>query len=796
MRKLVAAILLLLCAPAFAQSPCDGKITDKLLHNMNPTAVTKPAAGESYIDPVFGTLITRISNALPSEGENAVIKSLYATIQGWNSDESLILAWHRGASTRRYELYEGDKPYSWIKTVDLVETVGGSTQYPADIEQVWWSNSEPLVLYYPSTLNGDKIIKHTINLSGADSAVVHHDFASLGCAQWTFSMGGDPYQSSDAANQVVGLKCHDNSSGKDWRISYSITNDTVLGTALLDTDGTAPWALPDGTGMFFQCTNGCAYCDSPTGCTTYPIVTENDFDTTLGLTYLYRNYREHQALASTPGGYNTFNRVQFDQAPYGSLVSFRLDTGAYKTVIGMDTGWPYPWGSTHVSSGASGGSGWVALGSVGDGTGQGLLNNELVLANVYTDEVCRIAHIRTTGRDGPWGYWGEAHSQISRDGYRVLFSSDWLSSSTVDMYVADLRPQDTTVITTAVPNGVTTEAYSKTLQALGGLGAPYTWSKTVGTWPDGITMSSGGVISGTPTTVETQVVTVQACDADSPPECDTQQLTLKIQERPSISTTSPLPAATVGTTYGTDLIATGGVGPRTWSLVGGTMCAGLTLNSDGSIDGTPITLQTCNFTARVTDSHAQPIYKDKAFAITVSLPSACLPGGSSVCMKTFPSSTKILARVGQLGIPSHSSCSASIKQANVPLDTIEVTSGLAKRMMRFTGLDPGTLYTIEASCDGLSDASSQVFTTKTSNTSKNIPIIFRPGDVIPTADRVTVEWGESVVTENTTTNTDCASGCTVTLTGLLPNIYLLRHTWKNSGGSPLTQSDTRYLVVQ
>src|SRR3990170_1299203 len=109
MRKVLAAISLVCLGGslAWAQSPCDGKITDKLNHPMNAGAVAKPTAGGSYVDPAFGTLITRISNAQPAEGTNAVIKTTYSTMRGWNADESLIIAWHRGG---RYELYDGDKP--------------------------------------------------------------------------------------------------------------------------------------------------------------------------------------------------------------------------------------------------------------------------------------------------------------------------------------------------------------------------------------------------------------------------------------------------------------------------------------------------------------------------------------------------------------------------------------------------------------------------------------------------------------------------------------------------------------
>src|SRR3989304_2353116 len=113
-RSSLALIFLLLASSSFAQSPCEWKIKDKLNPPMSAGAVAKPTAGSSYIDPVFGTLVTRISNAQPAEGTNAVIKTTYSTMRGWNADDSLIMAWHRGGS---YEIYDGDKPYTPPQTI-------------------------------------------------------------------------------------------------------------------------------------------------------------------------------------------------------------------------------------------------------------------------------------------------------------------------------------------------------------------------------------------------------------------------------------------------------------------------------------------------------------------------------------------------------------------------------------------------------------------------------------------------------------------------------------------------------
>jgi hypothetical protein len=64
------------------------------------------------------------------------------------------------------------------------------------------------------------------------------------------------------------------------------------------------------------------------------------------------------------------------------------------------------------------------------------------------------------------------------------------------------------ISTTSLPNGIVGEAYNKTLAATGT--TPITWSLESGTLPNGLALSGGGVISGTPTTEGTFNFTVKA----------------------------------------------------------------------------------------------------------------------------------------------------------------------------------------------------------------------------------------------------------------------------------------------
>jgi hypothetical protein len=78
------------------------------------------------------------------------------------------------------------------------------------------------------------------------------------------------------------------------------------------------------------------------------------------------------------------------------------------------------------------------MSATGDPRGQGVLESEIVLANLNDGTVCRIAHHRSTSSDGPNGYWAEPHVNISPRGTRMVFGSDWGSGNTVDTYVLEL----------------------------------------------------------------------------------------------------------------------------------------------------------------------------------------------------------------------------------------------------------------------------------------------------------------------------------------------------------------------
>ena len=161
----------------------------------------------------------------------------------------------------------------------------------------------------------------------------------------------------------------------------------------------------------------------------------------------------------------------------------------------------------------------------------------------------------------------------------------------------------------ALPDGFVNQVYHATLNAYGGT-QPYTWALNSGEFPTGLTISSAGVIAGTPTTAGTYHFIVEVRDSSG--EVDTQRYSIIVYSGTSGSltiTTSSLFSGVKGYWYGATLEAIGGAWPRTWSLASGSLPPGLNLDSSGVISGTPTGTGIFTFGIRVTDMNGASVTK-------------------------------------------------------------------------------------------------------------------------------------------------------------------------------------------
>lgn len=152
-----------------------------------------------------------------------------------------------------------------------------------------------------------------------------------------------------------------------------------------------------------------------------------------------------------------------------------------------------------------------------------------------------------------------------------------------------------------VPAGEVSRAFTLQLAANGGK-AQYKWSLAGGTaLPAGVTLDgASGVISGRPTVAGSFPVKVTV--TDSLGLTDTVDVNLSFAPKLAI-TTRALRAAKAGRAFTARLTAAGGVAPRTWAIVRGSLPAGVHFSKrTGVFSGTPRRAGTSRVAVQVTDA--------------------------------------------------------------------------------------------------------------------------------------------------------------------------------------------------
>lgn len=195
---------------------------------------------------------------------------------------------------------------------------------------------------------------------------------------------------------------------------------------------------------------------------------------------------------------------------------------------------------------------------------------------------------------------------------------------TIDSAVIAITPN-------TLPTAKNGAAYAQSLSATGGTPA-YTYAITTGTLPNGLAMSSSGMLSGTPTCpADTYDITVTVTDANG----DTSSMPYALVVDPATVAITPdaLPNAANGAAYAQSITANGGTAPYAFSLDSGTLPAGLSLTSAGMLAGTPgVAAGTFHFDIKATDANGDNTIRSYALVVgaaSVTVTPATLPNSSN-----------------------------------------------------------------------------------------------------------------------------------------------------------------------
>ena len=164
------------------------------------------------------------------------------------------------------------------------------------------------------------------------------------------------------------------------------------------------------------------------------------------------------------------------------------------------------------------------------------------------------------------------------------------------------------ITTTSLPNGSVNKSYSATVYATGGC-TPYKWGVVSGTLPAGITSKPSSsttslLLSGVPTSATTYTPTLQVSGCGGGTYKASYKIVIQAPSSVDITTAS-LPNGIVGHAYSAAVNAVGGCAPYKWSLISGTLPAGVTTKVSSTttslvLSGTPSSASTYAPTVQVT----------------------------------------------------------------------------------------------------------------------------------------------------------------------------------------------------
>lgn len=357
-----------------------------------------PARGASYVDPVFGERIWRVTDALALGYE--FINAEYSNGQHFNADESLLRLFGQRQQGYTVLFVETRAPFNIVRVAN-----GLASSNPSDF---YWHPTNPDLLYHVAF---EDFMVYSV--SSNTSTLVHH-FGEYG----SISGHGETQMSLDGRR--IALVGHARNTYQPQHLFvYDVVTNTKVATMSIPAGFDSVRMMPSGNGIVVQGTSGARV---------YRIQGNQLVQTNV----LFQG-AGHSDIGMGPDGneYLFYVRSTNDNYVYAG----RLDTGA--TTMILPIGWSS--GGTvvgmHVSANSSHRDGWVYVVTYADNVpgnnpaqGWQPFAAEVVRARFNGTGWERLAHMRGGGYPDPrvGTYWGSTpRGSVSHSGRFVVWNAHY-----------------------------------------------------------------------------------------------------------------------------------------------------------------------------------------------------------------------------------------------------------------------------------------------------------------------------------------------------------------------------------
>jgi hypothetical protein len=397
-----------------------GLQNDKLVHlPTNWATFTVPARGQSFVDPVFGCTIKRITNGSLEEalwdGKAPSLMNFYSTLSAINASDTLLLITDNGGLWRIR-----DTNGNIVVPMANMPNFNG---HPV------WDAANGNVFYY--TTSDNTLYKATISGSSVNSTALHTFTEYSGIVS---PDAGDLSQDGDHIG-LVGLNPNSTMDIFVWSLSQQIktsvytTACTASGlggqpgclhkmqlsadnrlTIEFNNDGSSPeQGLRLWTGStLVHLQDKTSHYDTGYDLNGNPIFSGNDNSVTLpGITSPCSNQWSLEV--------RQINNIQsaiclLENPPYWHISYRGSASQPWIALSFFDTRTPGPeFFTTNSNYQTPSASNWQ------------LYEDEIILAKVDASATYRLAHARSRSMES---YWAQPHASISRDGKYVIFTSN------------------------------------------------------------------------------------------------------------------------------------------------------------------------------------------------------------------------------------------------------------------------------------------------------------------------------------------------------------------------------------